>query len=145
MVEGVGIPVSWASLPKHSNSSGLGELCIVEILCGHEPVDHGPVLVGAQHGAGEHHAVEGHVILGHELPVLHVVRVLPPLLPVLRVLGGDADVPDGGVKPDVEDLVLEPLHGHRGSPLQVPGDASWLQPPLHSALSDNPGIVGPFL
>jgi hypothetical protein len=28
--------------------------------------------------------------LGHELPVLDTVRLLPPLLPVLRVLGRDA-------------------------------------------------------
>ena len=76
-------------------------LLIVQILCRNQPVNHGPFLPGAQPGAGEHHTVEGHVVLGHELPVLNILRVLPPLLPVLCVLGGDADVPDGGVKPDV--------------------------------------------
>jgi hypothetical protein len=48
--------------------------------------------------------VEGDVVFGHELVVSDVVRVLPPLLPVLRVVGGDADVPDGGVEPNVKDL-----------------------------------------
>jgi hypothetical protein len=48
--------------------------------------------------------VEGNIVFGHELVVSDVVRVLPPLLPVLRVVGGDADVPDGGVEPNVKDL-----------------------------------------
>ena len=81
-------------------------------------------MVGAQHGAGDHNTVEGLVVLGHELPVLHIIRVLPPLFPVLQLLGRDADVPDGGDQTDVEDLVLQPREGDRGFQFQVNGDAS---------------------
>jgi hypothetical protein len=48
--------------------------------------------------------VKGNIVFSHELVVSDVVWVLPPLFPVLRVVGGDADLPDGGVKPNVEDL-----------------------------------------
>ena len=88
------------------DTAGLGELCVlvVKVLSGHEPADQCPGVPCAQQGAGEHHAVEGNVVLGHELPVLHVVRVLPPQLPLRRVLRRDADVPDRGVEPYVEHL-----------------------------------------
>ena len=48
--------------------------------------------------------MEGDIVLGHELPVLHVVGVLPPFLPVLRVVGCDAYVTNWGVEPNIEHL-----------------------------------------
>ena len=50
-------------------------------------------------------AVSKCVSLGHELEVLDPVGVLPPLLPLVRVAGRDADVADRRVEPHVEHLV----------------------------------------
>ena len=48
--------------------------------------------------------VKRDIVLGHELIVSDVFRVLPPLLPVISVVGRNADVPNGSVKPDIENL-----------------------------------------
>ena len=48
--------------------------------------------------------VEGYVVLGHELVVSDVIGILPPFLPLARVIGSDADVPDGSIEPNVEHL-----------------------------------------
>ena len=50
--------------------------------------------------------MEGDIVLGHELVISDVFRVLPPFLPLARVVGGDADVPDGSVKPHVKNLKI---------------------------------------
>mmetsp|Transcript_7995 Transcript_7995/g.15636 ORF Transcript_7995/g.15636 Transcript_7995/m.15636 type:complete len:262 (+) Transcript_7995:968-1753(+) len=79
---------------------------------------------GSEERAGEDDSVERNVVLAHELYKSHVLGfVLPPLLPLRRVGGGDADVPDGRVEPDVEDFVLVALLRHRGTPLEVTRDA----------------------
>jgi hypothetical protein len=48
--------------------------------------------------------VEGDIVLSHELVIADIFRVLPPLLPLVGVVRGDADVPDGSVEPYVENL-----------------------------------------
>ena len=50
--------------------------------------------------------MEGDIVLGHELVISDVFRVLPPFLPLARVVGGDADVPDGSVEPHVKNLKI---------------------------------------
>ena len=75
--------------------------------------------------------MEGDVVLAHELNQLHLIRVLPPGSPVRDIVGCDADVAYGRVKPDVEDLVLVPLAGYCRTPLQVTGDAPHLQAISH--------------
>ena len=72
-----------------------------------------------------------HIVLAHELNQLHIVGVLPPGLPVPHIVGGDADVPNGGVKPDIEDLVFIPGAGDCRTPLEVSSDAAHLQPIAH--------------
>lgn len=72
-----------------------------------------------------------HVVLPHELHQLHIVGVLPPGLPVPHIVGGDADVADGGIKPDIEHLVLIPRAGDYCAPLEVPSDTAYLQPIAH--------------
>ena len=72
--------------------------------------------------------MERHVVLGEELHVAHVLAALPPVAPIpprrrLAPLDRGGDVADGGVEPDVEDLVLEACLGHRHAPFQVAGDA----------------------
>jgi hypothetical protein len=41
--------------------------------------------------------MECNIVLGHELEQLHIVRVEPPLPPLVRVVGRDRDVPVSGV------------------------------------------------
>jgi hypothetical protein len=48
--------------------------------------------------------VEGDIVLSHKLIIADIFRVPPPLLPLVGVVRGDADVPDGSVEPYVEDL-----------------------------------------
>ena len=50
--------------------------------------------------------MEGDIVLGHELVISNVFRILPPFLPLARVVGGDADVTDGSVEPHVKDLEI---------------------------------------
>ena len=103
---------------------------------GLELIDRLPGLARADDGRGEADGVEGDVVLAHELHIANVVGALvqtPPVAPGRAVLLGPflgrADVFDGGVEPDVEDLALHagtrPAvgadYGH--APGQVAGDA----------------------
>lgn len=60
--------------------------------------------LGADDRRGKDNAVKRDVVLGHKLVELHLVGVLPPLLPLLGVVGRDGKVPNGGIKPDVKHL-----------------------------------------
>ena len=81
--------------------------------------------------------MERNIVLGHELPVLHIVRILPPPLPLLGVLSCDADVSDGGVKPDIEHLALVAIQWDWGTPLEVSRDASLLETSLDPRLGNH--------
>ena len=94
-----------------------------------------PRLARADDGRGKRYGVEGDVVLAHELDVADILGPLvqtPPVAPAvsgrIRPFLGRADIFDGGVEPDVEDLVLhartrEAVLGHRHAPGQVAGDA----------------------
>ena len=86
--------------------------------------------------------MEGDVVLRHELDITHVVRALvgaPPALPGVVALPcrlgpfrRGADVFDGRVEPDIEDLTLHPRPVlaallHRDAPVEVAGDRPVLQ------------------
>lgn len=75
--------------------------------------------------------MEGDIVLAHELHQLHLIRVLPPGSPVRDIVGCDADVAYGRVKPHIEDLVLIPWAGYGRTPLQVTGDAPHFQAISH--------------
>jgi len=79
---------------------------IVKILGGGECIDQLPVALGSKQSAREKHGVELYVVFAHELLVLDLLGVtrLPPLPPAVSLVGGDADVADGRVKPHLEDL-----------------------------------------
>jgi hypothetical protein len=47
------------------------------------------VIVSPQQRTGKHHGVEGNVVLGHELIVIHLLGILPPSLPLIRVARRD--------------------------------------------------------
>jgi len=48
--------------------------------------------------------VEGDIVLSHKLIIADIFRVLPPLLPLVAVVRGDAYIPNRSVEPYVEDL-----------------------------------------
>ncbi len=99
--------------------------------------------------------MEGDIVLAHEFDVADVMGALvgpPPAFPVLALgvgpLAGGGDVFDGGVEPDVEDLVLEarpglPAAGHRHAPGQVAGDAAVDQALVEVLVADGPGQMRP--
>lgn len=51
--------------------------------------------------------------------------------PVGDTVGGDRDVSDRSIEPDVENLVFEALQGDSGTPDQVPSNAAHPQPVPH--------------
>ena len=85
------------------------------------------------------------IVFSHELPVFHILRVLPPFLPLLGVLGSDADVANRGVEPDIEDLALVTVQRHRCPPFQVSRDAARLETSFEPRLGDDTGVVCPLL
>ena len=103
-------------------------------------VKEGVVVIRSHQRGREDHSVEGDVILPHELVKLDILRVLPPLLPLLGVSGSDGDIADWSVKPHIEDLVLHVLEWHWGSPLQVTGDAAGLQALLKPGLGNRVSV-----
>lgn len=96
--------------------------------CSDEVVHQGVVVVSTQERARKYDAVEGDVVLGHEVvqlnlrsrgrgreqtpadpdpaaaPALYLLGVLPPPLPLVRVVGRDGQVADGSIEPHVEHL-----------------------------------------
>lgn len=109
--------------------------------------------------------MSGHIPQGRS----HLLRVLPPPLPLVCVVGCDGQVPNGGVEPHVEHLggtyvssttwhqssatswvpppsthlVTEAIQGHRCAPRQVPCDAAWTQPIPEPGACDEAGISCP--
>lgn len=89
--------------------------------------------------------MEGDVVLAHELVELDVLRVLPPLVPLLlRVVGRDRQVADGRVEPHVEHLVLVLLDGNGRAPLEVAGDAPALEALLEQRARELYRVGGPL-
>ena len=72
---------------------------------------------------GEDDAVKDDVVLADEVDEVGL-RVLPPVPPILVVLfaplHGGRDVPNGGVKPNVQDLPVRAIHRHGDPPVEVP-------------------------
>ncbi|KAI3479573.1 hypothetical protein L1887_58385 [Cichorium endivia] len=106
---------------EDTDVSRLGELAalVLEVLGGVDVVEQRVGVLAADEARGEDDGVEAHVVLAHELVELDVVRVLPPLLPLVGVVCGDARVADGRVEPHVQHLVLHALDGDGHTPLEV--------------------------
>jgi len=92
--------------------------------------------------------VEGCIVLTHELVELDLLRVLPPLSPVLivgsEVVACNRDVADWCIEPDIEDLVLIVVSWNRSAPLQVSCDASAMEALFEKFLGEELGVVAPF-
>ena len=130
---------------EHTHTARLAELAafVVEVFGRAQVVQHGPLISSTDLSTGEDHTVEGHVVLAQELPQLHILRVAPPLLPLVCVVGSDRGVADASLEPHVENLVLVSLQRDGNTPLQVSGDTTVLQALLQPGLGDNAGVPGP--
>jgi hypothetical protein len=53
--------------------------------------------------------MERHIVFTHELVQFHLRGILPPLFPVRNVFGGDADIADGSIEPDIKHFVSETI------------------------------------
>jgi len=139
-------------ISKHTGVVALGEflrlargliLLVVKVFRRGDTLEHGPGLASGQEGGGEDHSVESQVVLSHELVQLHVLSVLPPLLPLVAVVGGDGDIADGSIEPHIEDFVSVLLERHGSSPLQVTGNASLHETSLKELVGESRSILGP--
>ena len=52
-------------------------------------VQHGPLVAGTKLRRGKDDGVEGNVVLAHELVQADILRVVPPLLPLICVVRSD--------------------------------------------------------
>lgn len=107
-------------------------------------VYHGPVFSSGNLDTREDDRVERHVVFTHELIQLYILGVLPPLGPIVSVVGSDARVTDRCVEPDIEDLLFIAFQRNRDTPLQVTSNAAWFQTFLDPGLSNVNTIVRPF-
>src|ERR1044071_2808421 len=99
-------------------------------------VDDFPRFAGPEQRDWKAHGMKRHVVLSHELDVANVAGALvfaPPAFPIAVVpFHRGADVFDGSIEPDVENLSFETgtdlaLVSDRDSPFQIAGDAAILQ------------------
>ena len=87
--------------------------------------------------------MERDIVFAHKLVELYVFRVLPPLLPMVRVACSDRYITDWGIKPDVEDLVSKLLKRNLRSPFKITGDAAAKQALFKHGLCKADGVLGP--
>ena len=73
------------------------------------------------------------IVFAHKFDMTNIVRIEPPILPMAMLfikgfpLFGNADITDGGVKPNIKNFVFKTGLVNRKSPFQIAGDATFLQ------------------
>lgn len=89
--------------------------------------------------------MEGHIVLAHELIEGNIIGVLPPLLPLVGIVGRDGRIADAGIKPHVNDLLLVARQGNRHTPLQISGDTAGFQALCQPRLGDGNAVLRPSI
>ena len=103
-----------------------------------------PTLPRRDETRGEDDSMEGNVVLSHELVELYFVVVPPPLRVVLlQEVGGDRNIANRRIEPNIEHLLFELLERQRDSPFQVSSYTLWLKPHVGPGLSDCDGVICP--
>ena len=87
--------------------------------------------------------MERDVVLSNELEEVNVLRLLPPIPPVVGIVSGDGYVAYWGVEPYVEDLVLVAFLWNGNAPLEIPCYATLLEAVTNPALCDLNGVLCP--
>ena len=71
--------------------------------------------------------MECNIVLAHKHVQLNLRLILPPRLPLIGVISGNRDVPDWGIKPNIENFVFVSVERYWGAPLKVASDTSALE------------------
>ena len=69
-------------------------------------VEHGPFVACTDLGTRENDCMKGYIVLAHELIELDILRISPPELPILCIIGSNRGVTNAGIEPHVEDLLF---------------------------------------
>jgi len=114
---------------EHTDATRLTELTtlVVQVFCGTQVVVHSPGVPSTDLGSREDNTVERHIVLTNELVQLHFLRVAPPELPVIGVIGGNRRVANASLEPHVQHFVFEVIQRDGNTPLEITGDATVLQ------------------
>lgn len=89
--------------------------------------------------------MEGHIVLAHELIEGNIIGVLPPLLPLVGIVGRDGRIADASIKPHVNHLLLVARQGNRHTPLQISGDTAGFQALCQPRLGDGNAVLRPSI
>ncbi|XP_040374999.1 uncharacterized protein LOC121052937 [Rosa chinensis] len=93
---------------------------------------------------GKHDCVEWHIVLAHKLIQFDILRILPPLVLVIRsVTLGDGDVSNRRIEPHVEYLVPEAIMRNLNPPLEIPRNAALPKPLSEPGICDLNRILAP--
>mmetsp|Transcript_23818 Transcript_23818/g.33561 ORF Transcript_23818/g.33561 Transcript_23818/m.33561 type:complete len:256 (+) Transcript_23818:1369-2136(+) len=87
--------------------------------------------------------MERNVVFPHKLHQLNILRIFPPLFPLVCVVGCDGQVADRSIEPHVEDFVCKAIERNRCAPLQVSRDTARFQAVTQPALSCGDGVLRP--
>lgn len=76
---------------EHSGSVSLGELdaLVIQVLSRGNLVQQSPFLIGSYQRAGKHDSVEGDIVFSHELDQRNLLRILPPVSPLVCIIRCD--------------------------------------------------------
>lgn len=107
-------------------------------------MNHSPVILGTKLRAREDDRVERNIVFTHELIEFDIVRILPPLLPLLGVASCNAGVSNRSIEPDIEHLVFKTRHRNRSTPFKITGNATRTQSFLQPRLGDMNTIGRPL-
>lgn len=132
-------------VPENPNTSRFGKLAalVYEVVRRGQVMQFCPDVSSADLRSREHDGVKNNVVLADELMQLDMLRVSPPFLLFLGVVGCDGHIANASVKSRVDDLVFVGRERYLCSPFHVPSDAAWLQSLLQPGRSNNLAIAGP--
>ena len=88
--------------------------------------------------------MEWNIVFAHELEQLDIVRVFPPLFPIVSVVGGDRNVSEWCIKPNIEHLIVHAINWYMDTPAQISSHASCLQTRLDPTVANRDGIRCPL-
>ena len=87
--------------------------------------------------------MERNIVFSYELEEICVLRIPPPVFPVLSCIGCNRDIANRCIEPYIEDFVFITLLRYRNTPLKVTGYTSFLKAVPDPGVCDLHSILGP--